>query len=431
MSTTPTRRAGPPWAGYANPPWCAKDKDKVTILFNFVERRKSFFLKAYFDRMGYRSEDLGDYVYEDVRWGKEYGNRMECNPMYFTIGSLLKNLFRIQRETGLSKAEIVERYVFVCGGGQCGPCRYGMYPQEYWKALHDAGFEGFRLLIFSSGFTAEDAHADTAFRFDTRFRINMVHALVLADLVHVAECALRPYAVDREAALAAIAEVELDLLTAFRQPSYARAVVKALRRASDRFAAIPRREGTLPRLYITGEIFANLAHNEGNYNLRRFIMDHGCEVSPGLFTQRVMYDFWRQQHIFLPAIRYARSLRGCSTACSPTCSPSSGAGSCSASGTATCGRCGPSASAATPRSWIWTTWPRWAATSTTPRSSAARATWRWPRRGTTPTRWTASSRPSPLAACPPRGSPTGSWPRCSPSAPICPSWPSRPAATTR
>jgi predicted nucleotide-binding protein (sugar kinase/HSP70/actin superfamily) len=310
MTASPIQptRPGQPWPGYPNPPWRSADRDKVTILFNFVERRKSFFLKAYFDRMGYRSEDLGDYVYEDVRWGKEYGNRMECNPMYFTIGCLLKNLFRIQRETGLTKAQIVERYVFVCGGGQCGPCRYGMYPQEYWKALNDAGFAGFRLLIFSSGFTAEDPHADSAFRFDTRFRINMVHALVLADLLHVAECALRPYAVDRAQALAAIAEVEGDLLAAFRQRSYSRAVVRALRRASDRFAAIPRREAALPRIYITGEIFANLAHNEGNYNLRRFVMDQGCEVAPGLFTQRVMYDFWRQQHIFLPAIRYAGGL---------------------------------------------------------------------------------------------------------------------------
>lgn len=57
----------------------------------------------------------------------------------------MRNLFRIERETGLSKDEIVEKYVFVGGGGQCGPCRYGMYPQEYLKALVDAGFNNFEL----------------------------------------------------------------------------------------------------------------------------------------------------------------------------------------------------------------------------------------------------------------------------------------------
>ncbi len=305
----PTARRGAPWRGYGNPVWHKLDKDKVTILYNFVERRKSFFLRAYFERYGYRYEDLGDYFYEDVRWGKEYGNRMECNPMYFTIGSLLKNLFRIQRETGLSKKEIVERYVFVCGGGQCGPCRYGMYPQEYWKALHDAGFENFRLLIFSSGFTSEDITADSAFHFDWRFRVIMTHALVLADMMHVVECALRPQAKDREQVMVAIGEVEEELLSAMLERRYVPAVVNVLRKASARFAEIPRGDAVLPSIYITGEIFANLAHNEGNYNLRRFIMDHGCVVSPGLFTQRVMYDFWRQQRVFAPGIRYAASLR--------------------------------------------------------------------------------------------------------------------------
>jgi predicted nucleotide-binding protein (sugar kinase/HSP70/actin superfamily) len=68
----------------------------------------------------------------------------------------------------------------------------------------------------------------------------------------------------------------------------------ALRKVSKMFAAIPRHSHELPRIYVTGEFFANLAHNEGNYNLRRFIMDEGCEVYPGLFIQRVLYDNWRR-----------------------------------------------------------------------------------------------------------------------------------------
>jgi len=108
------------WDGYPNPAWLKKDKKKVTLLFNFVERRKSFFLQAYFHRHGFIYKDLGDHIYEDVRWGKEYGNRMECNPMYFTSGSIIKNLFQIQKETGLTKEEIVNKYVFLGGGGQCG-----------------------------------------------------------------------------------------------------------------------------------------------------------------------------------------------------------------------------------------------------------------------------------------------------------------------
>jgi predicted nucleotide-binding protein (sugar kinase/HSP70/actin superfamily) len=75
------------------------------------------------------------------------------------------------------------------------------------------------------------------------------------------------------------------------------------------FADLPRSRAQLPLVYVTGEFFANLAHNEGNYNLRRFIMDEGCEVYPGLFTNRVIYDFWRQKKNFWRTVKYSGSIR--------------------------------------------------------------------------------------------------------------------------
>jgi predicted nucleotide-binding protein (sugar kinase/HSP70/actin superfamily) len=32
--------------------------------------------------------------------------------------------------------------------GACGPCRFGTYVTEYRKALRDAGFDGFRVMLF-------------------------------------------------------------------------------------------------------------------------------------------------------------------------------------------------------------------------------------------------------------------------------------------
>lgn len=297
------------WQGYPNPVWDKKDKDKVIVLYSFVERRKSLFLRAYFKRHGYRCLDLGDHIKEDVRWGKEYGNRMECNPMYFTSGALIRNLMKIHKETGLSKEEIVDKYVFLGGGGQCGPCRYGMYPQEYLKVVNEAGFKGFRILIFGSDIIGPPPPENSAFKIDLLFRIDMLMAIILADLLHVTECALRPRVTEQKELFEALKEGEEALLEACSSPLFLTKIPITLSRLRRKFQALRRKDLKLPLLFVTGEFFANLAHNEGNYNLRRFIMDEGCDVIPGLFTQRVLYDNWRRLQEASRGLRYAVDFR--------------------------------------------------------------------------------------------------------------------------
>jgi predicted nucleotide-binding protein (sugar kinase/HSP70/actin superfamily) len=295
------------WEGYQMKPWLKKDRKKVTVMFNFLERRKSYFLAAYFHRKKMNFIDMGDHVKEDVTYGKLYGNRMECNPMYFTSGSMIRNLLKIEKETGLSREEIARRYIFLCGGGQCGPCRYGMYPQEYLKVANEAGFKDFRVLIFSSDIGRTPGSGKHAFKFDLPFRINLGIALILADLMHAAECALRAYAIDCQEAEAALDKADKMIRKAFESRFYLWTLPRVLKRIGRMFAAIPRRDTQLPLIYVTGEFFANLAHNDGNYHLRRFITDEGCEVIPGSFTQRTLYDNWRRTVEAERGIRYATS----------------------------------------------------------------------------------------------------------------------------
>ena len=51
--------------------------------------------------------------------GKEFGNRGQCNPPYFTVGSLLQKLTGL-RDAGMPVEEIIRRYVFLTAGA-CGP----------------------------------------------------------------------------------------------------------------------------------------------------------------------------------------------------------------------------------------------------------------------------------------------------------------------
>ena len=83
-----------------------------------------------------------------LQFGKEFGNRGQCNPTYFTVGNLVKYLDRPARRAAACRSkDIVENYVFLTAGA-CGPCRFGMYVTEYRKALRDAGFDGFRVMLF-------------------------------------------------------------------------------------------------------------------------------------------------------------------------------------------------------------------------------------------------------------------------------------------
>jgi predicted nucleotide-binding protein (sugar kinase/HSP70/actin superfamily) len=298
---------GNQWSGYTQRPWLKKDKKQVTILYSLVERRKSLFMRAFFKRGGYKFIDMGDHIKEDVRWAKEYGNRMECNPMYFTCGSFLRHLFNIERETSMSKDEIAKKYIFLCGGGQCGPCRYGMYPQEYLKAANDAGFKDIRILIFSSELGTTKDSKGHALRFHLPFRINMAISIILSDLLHAAECALRPYADNKAEVDDVLSRAEQMILNAFESRFYLFKLPRVLTRVGKMFAAVERRQEPLPLIFVTGEFFANLAHNDGNYHLRRFIAEEGCEVIPGSFTQRMFYDNWRRSVEAKRGIKYAEN----------------------------------------------------------------------------------------------------------------------------
>ena len=294
------------WDGLNSPVWDKKDKENTVILFNFFEENKSFFLQAYFHRTGYKYRDLGNHTKDHFLVGREYGTRMQCNPVYFTLGTFIDELLRIEKEDGLSKEEITQKYIILCGGGQCGPCRYGMYPEEYMKVTNAMGFKDFRILIFNSDIVQDPPMPkNSAFKFSVYFKIHAALSSILGDFIHIAECAVRPYAKDRNAAMEIINECKNDILKAFKSRLFLFKLPAALRKAGKKIAKIERIKKKFPLILVTGEIFANMAHGDANYNLRRFIADEGCEAIPCLFTQRIIYEGWSKNYRYYEHLKYA------------------------------------------------------------------------------------------------------------------------------
>ena len=123
------------------------EKAKITLLVGGLTMAHDFFVEAGIRGNGYNVQMLECPTNEGLQVGKEFGNRGQCNPTYFTVGNLVKYLITLRDKHGMIGQGIVEKYVFFTAGA-CGPCRFGMYVTEYRKALRDAGFDGFRVCLF-------------------------------------------------------------------------------------------------------------------------------------------------------------------------------------------------------------------------------------------------------------------------------------------
>src|SRR6185312_4277129 len=134
--------------------------------------------------------------------GKEYGNNGQCNPTYFTVGNLVQYLQTLE-EQGLSKQEIIDRYVFFTAGA-CGPCRFGMYEAEYRLALRNSGFDGFRVLLFQQSVGLNQGEAADGIEMNVDFFLAILNAMNMGDLINDVGYQTRPFELDAGATDAAL-----------------------------------------------------------------------------------------------------------------------------------------------------------------------------------------------------------------------------------
>ncbi|MEL6349686.1 MAG: 2-hydroxyglutaryl-CoA dehydratase [Myxococcota bacterium] len=243
--------------------------------------------------IGYKTDMLDPVDNESLQFGKEFGNRGQCNPTYFTVGNLVKHLVYLRDHQGISTQDIIDNYLFVTAGA-CGPCRFGTYVTEYRKALRDAGFEGFRVMLFQQqGGLKQATGEEVGLKIDATFALTLVRTIIAADVLNLIGYRMRPYEVVAGSTDAAIAECKEVLKeTLSRGGNIVRALYRCRRIL--RAVAVDRTQPK-PLVSIIGEFWAMTTEGDGNYHLQKFLESEGAEVDIQSVTNWILFMIWENK----------------------------------------------------------------------------------------------------------------------------------------
>ena len=272
----------------------AKERPTTTILNGGLTLAHDEFVASALRGIGYKTQAMEVPNVDSLRYGKEFGNKAQCNPTYFTVGNLVKELTRLRDEEGMTAQEIIDNYVFLSAGA-CGPCRFGMYVTEYRKALRDAGFDGFRVVLFQqqSGFKQATGE-ELGLVLNPQFFMALARGLFAGDVLNVISYRMRPYEVEEGATDRAISEVKREVHEALRQNH---SVLRALWRGRQFLQAVELdRLRAKPKVAIIGEFWAMTTEGDGNYHLQRFVESEGGENDIQTLVNWLLYTLWEMRH---------------------------------------------------------------------------------------------------------------------------------------
>ncbi|HJL25564.1 MAG TPA: 2-hydroxyglutaryl-CoA dehydratase [Polyangiaceae bacterium LLY-WYZ-15_(1-7)] len=276
------------------PLFTAGQRAKTTLLVGGLTMAHDYLVEGALRGIGYEVRALDVADEQALRAGKEYGNRAQCNPTYFTVGNLVKELIRLRDEEGLSSEAIVRDYAFLTAGA-CGPCRFGMYVTEYRKALRDAGFEGFRVLLFQqTGGFKQATGEELGLVLNPTFFFSLGKALFSGDVINLMQYRLRPFEVVPGSVDEAIAAVKKEVYDALVART---SVIAALWRGRKILRALELdRLQAKPTVAIIGEFWAMTTEGDGNYHLQRFLEEEGAEVNIQVVANTLLYNLWEFRH---------------------------------------------------------------------------------------------------------------------------------------
>jgi predicted nucleotide-binding protein (sugar kinase/HSP70/actin superfamily) len=284
-----------PWVDkMIDPQFKASQRASTTLLVSGLTQAHDYFLQGSLRGLGYNVEVIDVPDNDALRYGKEFGNRGQCNPTYFTVGNLVKFLLDRSRKEGLSAKEMVDKYVFLTAGA-CGPCRFGMYSTEYRKALRDAGFDGFRVLLFQQKGGIKQATGDeVGLKIDPKFFLHVLKGIVAGDILNGIGYRLRPFELETGATDRAMAKAKDLVHDALVKKT---SVLWALWKGRQEFAKV-KCDWTrpAPRVSIIGEFWAMTTEGDGNYQLQRFLESEGAECDIQFITNWLLFMLWEGRY---------------------------------------------------------------------------------------------------------------------------------------
>jgi predicted nucleotide-binding protein (sugar kinase/HSP70/actin superfamily) len=294
-------------------PFTAEERDHVTILIGGLTARHEQLIQALLAACGHRCLPLPAMDLAACLVGKQYGNNGLCNPAYFTVGALVSYLQQLEAK-GLSRREIVERYVFFTAT-TCGPCRFGMYEGEFRLALRNAGFEGFRVLTFQQDDGVRAKTGEAGLKLSMLLGLGAWNAIQFGDVLNDFAYAIRPFEVVPGSTNRALADVmallsdnlsrRVHLDPATKLPAWLWTRLKAhkvtrqttevvmnlrrhiygplsrdaMRASRQRLDAIEvDRLRVKPVVKITGEFWAQTTEGDGNFKMYEFLEREGAQV---------------------------------------------------------------------------------------------------------------------------------------------------------
>ncbi len=282
------------WVEPVNTHFTAAQRPHTTLLISGLTLAHDTLCCAALRGIGYKVDTLDVPDNAALQLGKEFGNRGQCNPTYFTVGNLVKHLVTLRDEQGVPTAEIIDNYIFLTAGA-CGPCRFGTYVTEFRKALRDAGFEGFRVLLFQQQGGVKQATGDElGLKIDANFALALVGGMIAGDVLNLLGYRLRPYEVVPGSTNAAVAKCRAHLAQTLERKG---SVVRALLKCRKWMGAVEI-DRTVPKpvVSIIGEFWAMTTEGDGNYHLQQFLEQEGAEVDIQGITNWILFMIWENRH---------------------------------------------------------------------------------------------------------------------------------------